>query len=1086
MAYTATDIAKLYIAMFDRAPEKEGLDYWVNEANSGKSLAEIANEMAAAAKAYPDAYPQYANYDPTNPDSVKAVIEEVYKTLFNKDYTADPEGIDYWVNEITSGNMDLGTAVVTLEKAAEEYLNSDDPAAKAAAEAFMNKVEVALYTAENIPTADINGDGKIDSTDFSAFKEVISIVTNDPATIEQAKVKIEELKTQVAAQMMNKIELTTGDDSITGTDGNDYFDATTPGTLGNNDVILDNSTTDEDILAATVNSANIAPRINNVEILKITGEYVTTGLDLSVITNAKEAIFDTKLPSGTATVSNVNSIEVSKITAGINISTLNVTSSAIGTRDPIEINAANADVNLTGNAGGADQFNVTMVDNKTLTLQTLDSAGDKVSVNALGDLTITNTTGTAANLELDINNLTSEEVTINLNDNSLIANEMQLNGNDIVIDAKDADSVDGLSITSSASNSTIVLDDEGDNNIDLTKAEVKNVKVNTALDQNAGATLNANLNSVVTLAVDSTQNNGLTINVDDADGNLATNGDVGALLLNVDASQTTNALTTGAQVGTLLLTPGALPKDQWGNTQVVTIDNLSLDNNTDTVVVTGSNPLNIVAVANNGDETIAATNMSGDLTINDLSNDAKVYTGSGNDTIRERSGAALEIYSGAGNDTVDLSGGAGASTINTQDGNDIVVTSGAGDTVDLGSGDDTVTITGTGDATITTGTGTDKVIADVTNTSTIKDFTVGTDTLELTGILAGNLDLTNLTQSDSTYDFDGDGIADDIELEGVNVTDLSNSIQLNVNDGGAALTIVAGSKDDTITTTSTSTITTGEGNDTVNIQANAGATITDFTNGNDKVVLTGDVAGSVDLTNVTVGTAGDYDIDGDGTTDFTLENHDETDLTSMVQLNITSNAAVAANDIGVVGSKFDDTITLNADPTNHYGTTVNFIDNGGFDTINSFTTGEDKLNFNDMTGIDSAADGHAGGTAVTARIDDAINGEVYVLDGTTSINNDTIDFNTLTVNSGHNVNDEAITFTSESFLSDVATYINNALGTTTGEHYVVIIEGGNVDDSSLDDSLIFYVNGDSEGVNVEDISLIGLVADVDVDASDIA
>jgi hypothetical protein len=220
MAISKTDIAKLYIAMFDRAPDGEGLNYWYNEALSGKSLEQIANEMAGAAKKlYPDDYPQYGNYDPSDADSVKAVIDTVYQVLFNKDSSTDPEGVNHWVEDITSGRMDLGTAIVTLEKAAEEYLNSDDEAAKAAAETFVNRADVAVKTADSIKSADINGDGKIDSQDFGVFQNIVKTVTNDETTVEQAQSLIKDY-TPVT------VDLTTAKDEIVGSKAADTFNAT--------------------------------------------------------------------------------------------------------------------------------------------------------------------------------------------------------------------------------------------------------------------------------------------------------------------------------------------------------------------------------------------------------------------------------------------------------------------------------------------------------------------------------------------------------------------------------------------------------------------------------------------------------------------------------------------------------------------------------------------------------------------------------------------------------------------------------------------------------------------------------------------
>jgi hypothetical protein len=209
MAITKADVAKLYIAMFDRAPEKEGLDYWTNEAENGKSLSEIANAMASAAKDYPDTYPQYANYDPTDADSVKAVINNVYQILFDKDESTDADGVNYWVNEVVENGKDLGTVIVSLETAAADYLNSDDAAAKAAAQTFVNRADAAVKIADTLPTADVTGDGQID---FSVFQDAIKSVTDSKDSIDTAVSKAKDYAPE-------SVDLSTAKDETVGTDG---------------------------------------------------------------------------------------------------------------------------------------------------------------------------------------------------------------------------------------------------------------------------------------------------------------------------------------------------------------------------------------------------------------------------------------------------------------------------------------------------------------------------------------------------------------------------------------------------------------------------------------------------------------------------------------------------------------------------------------------------------------------------------------------------------------------------------------------------------------------------------------------------
>ncbi|MDD3477184.1 MAG: hypothetical protein PHI38_09975, partial [Sulfurimonas sp.] len=138
---------------------------------------------------------------------------------------------------------------------------------------------------------------------------------------------------------------------VNGTAKNDLFDATELGSLQNDDLVLDNSTTDKDILNASVNSDAISARIQNVETMNIQGEYVKTGFDLTNVSGTENLNLSTKIAGGVATVTAVNSLNAETINAKTNIATLNLTSLTSGTRDEVTVDAGAAKtVNITGAA----------------------------------------------------------------------------------------------------------------------------------------------------------------------------------------------------------------------------------------------------------------------------------------------------------------------------------------------------------------------------------------------------------------------------------------------------------------------------------------------------------------------------------------------------------------------------------------------------------------------------------------------------------------------------------------------------------------------------------------------------------------
>jgi hypothetical protein len=169
-AITKEDVAAFYVAMFQRAPSYVELDYWYNDAiKYNRSSEELVEVMLNAAKDatikyhLEDIYPVYANLDLLSQDSLKNLIEVVYKTLFNKDYSVDKEGIDYWVNEAKENG--IGYAIVALINSAKDIANNPDKykdkfedinAAYDSAKLFLKRIEVALDTANSVYKIDIS------------------------------------------------------------------------------------------------------------------------------------------------------------------------------------------------------------------------------------------------------------------------------------------------------------------------------------------------------------------------------------------------------------------------------------------------------------------------------------------------------------------------------------------------------------------------------------------------------------------------------------------------------------------------------------------------------------------------------------------------------------------------------------------------------------------------------------------------------------------------------------------------------------------------------------------------------------------
>jgi hypothetical protein len=194
---TRDQIVELYVALFQRAPTKEEVDSWYS-VEADKPMGEAAADMLFAAvnvvledSEAASYYPDYGYLIFSDTEYYRKIIEDVYKVTLNKDYTTDPEGIDGWLTQVESHGGDLhalgetiGDIIYIADLFASGELPAEDPETVAAATAFKNKVEVAKATAEKVEK--FNGD-------FQLFQSLITEVTDDPATLQQALGKVDQL-----------------------------------------------------------------------------------------------------------------------------------------------------------------------------------------------------------------------------------------------------------------------------------------------------------------------------------------------------------------------------------------------------------------------------------------------------------------------------------------------------------------------------------------------------------------------------------------------------------------------------------------------------------------------------------------------------------------------------------------------------------------------------------------------------------------------------------------------------------------------------------------------------------------------------
>ena len=116
-AQNRADVSNLYVALFGRAPDGEGLGYWSSQLANGASLSNVANAMFSvpAARAY---YPAFA----TN----KEVIDNFYTNVLGR--LPDAEGSLYWVGQLNQPTATPGSVITQLIAAVIGYVPSGIPA----------------------------------------------------------------------------------------------------------------------------------------------------------------------------------------------------------------------------------------------------------------------------------------------------------------------------------------------------------------------------------------------------------------------------------------------------------------------------------------------------------------------------------------------------------------------------------------------------------------------------------------------------------------------------------------------------------------------------------------------------------------------------------------------------------------------------------------------------------------------------------------------------------------------------------------------------------------------------------------------
>jgi Ca2+-binding RTX toxin-like protein len=223
---TRQQVATLYIAFFDRAPEKTGLDFWFN---TGSSLEQLAATWMDGG------YPEVNAKFPAGMDTT-AFVTSVYTNVFGR--APDAGGLKFWADAVNNG-ISHPNIIVEMIKAAGDANNTDS-------DRLENMTNVALYWSEknvdNAPnafevldpvTADVDTVTECQQWIDGGTKPVDPTTPVDPPAPTNQTFNLNDSKVDYAANvqggagndMYNVVDFKTA--SINGGEGVDYANGVT-------------------------------------------------------------------------------------------------------------------------------------------------------------------------------------------------------------------------------------------------------------------------------------------------------------------------------------------------------------------------------------------------------------------------------------------------------------------------------------------------------------------------------------------------------------------------------------------------------------------------------------------------------------------------------------------------------------------------------------------------------------------------------------------------------------------------------------------------------------------------------------------
>ncbi len=173
---TQSDLAELYTTFFNRAPDADGLAYWVNSVDTGQlSLTQIAENWLTE---QPEGQ---TNFPTTLTDA--QFVAKIYTNVLSR--TADADGAQYWLDQLASGAVTRDSFALSIINGAKANTSAQGVLD---ATLISNKATVGVAFAEQ----------GVNDTALAA--KVLTTVTADASTLNSTLAVIALIPTTAAAQ----------------------------------------------------------------------------------------------------------------------------------------------------------------------------------------------------------------------------------------------------------------------------------------------------------------------------------------------------------------------------------------------------------------------------------------------------------------------------------------------------------------------------------------------------------------------------------------------------------------------------------------------------------------------------------------------------------------------------------------------------------------------------------------------------------------------------------------------------------------------------------------------------------------------